>query len=148
MKTEARGVLRVGAVPFLNARPLVRYLDPSEPPPVRLMLEAPNRITEMMEHAELDVSLLPSIEYFRAKGYGIIPGVSISAEGTVESVRIFSKVPIEEICSLALDESSRTSVALAKILLKRKLGSLPRLTGCTPDSALSNTGTDAMLLIG
>lgn len=148
MKGEASGVLRVGAVPFLNTRPLIRYLDETQPPSLELSLEVPSRLTRMMRQSLLDVALLPSIEYLRAGDYRIIPGISISADGLVESVRIFSKVPVEEIRSLALDESSRTSVALAKILLKRKLGSLPQLTGCRPDADLNKIDADAMLLIG
>lgn len=148
MTGEATGALRLGAVPFLNGRPLVRYLDPAEPPPVKLTHEVPSLLTQMMEQARLDAALLPSIEYFRHIDYRIVPGVSISADGMVESVRIFSKKPIEKIRSLALDESSRTSVALAKILLKRKLGALPSLTTCAADAVLSDIDADAMLLIG
>jgi chorismate dehydratase len=148
MMGEAAGALRLGAVPFLNGRPLVRYLDPTQPPPVELRLDVPSRLAQMMEQARLDAALLPSVEYFRNKSYRIVPGVSISADGMVESVRIFSKTPVEEIRSLALDESSRTSVALAKILLKRRLGSLPSLTSCASDDALSDVDADAMLLIG
>jgi len=148
MKHEASGVLRVGAVPFLNARPLVRYLDTTMTPALELRLEVPSRLAQMMQQSLLDVAMLPSIEYLRAGNYRIIPGISISADGLVQSVRIFSKRAIEEIRSLALDESSRTSVALAKILLKRKLGSLPHLTTCTPDARLGTVDADAMLLIG
>jgi chorismate dehydratase len=61
---------------------------------------------------------------------------------------IFSKVPIEEIRSLALDKTSRTSATLARILLKRKLDALPTLTQCTPQSVLNDISEDAMMLIG
>ncbi len=148
MMGGATGALRLGAVPFLNGRPLVRYLDPAEPPTTELTHEVPSLLTQMMEQARLDAALLPSIEYFRNNGYRIVPGISISADGMVESVRIFSKKSVRDIRSLALDESSRTSVALSKILLKRKLGSLPSLTRCAPDAALSDIDADAMLLIG
>lgn len=148
MKSKGIGTFRVGAVPFLNTKPLVRYLNLSEPPLIELKLEVPTLLTRMLEQNRLDVALLPSIEYFRGDKYRIIPGISISADGIVESVRIFSKVPIEEIRSVALDESSRTSVALSKILLKKRLGALPRFSTCTPDSVLSDIAADAMLLIG
>jgi chorismate dehydratase len=102
----------------------------------------------MMANGLLDAALLPSIEYFRAGDYRIIPGISICAEGTVESVCIFSKTPLDRIRVLALDESSRTSAALTRILLKRKLGALPELTCCSPDDDLDDIEADAMLLIG
>ncbi|RJP69129.1 MAG: hypothetical protein C4532_11185 [Candidatus Abyssobacteria bacterium SURF_17] len=148
MMSETRGALRVGSVPYLNARPLVRHLNPAQPPVMELRFEVPSRLTTLMEGGRLDVALLPSIEYFRSKGYRILPGISLSADGPVQSVCIFSKVPIERIRCLALDDSSRTSVALAKILLKRKLGSLPRLAVCSPDCRLRNIEADAALLIG
>ncbi len=147
MRNNSRA-LRVGAVQFVNARPLVRYLDTSASPAIELNLDIPARLTEIMSEGLLDAALLPSIEYFRAGDYKIIPGISICAEGAVESVCIFSKTPIEEIGVLALDESSRTSVALARILLKRKLGALPELTSCSPGDALADIEADAMLLIG
>jgi len=140
--------LRVGSVPFVNARPLVHFLDLSGDPPIELTLEVPSRLTRMMEDGALDAALLPSIEYFRSGDYTMIPDISISADGVVESVRIFSKVPIEDIRLLALDERSRTSATLARILLKRKLGSLPELTSCAPDAQLGELDADAMLLIG
>lgn len=145
---RSAGVLRVGAVPFVNARPLVRYLDTSGPPEIELTLDIPTNLTEMMAGGLLDAALLPSIEYFRAGTYRILPGMSISAEGAVESVCIFSKTPIEDIQSLALDETSRTSAALSRILLKRRLGSLPKLTSCAPGAELTDIEADAMLLIG
>lgn len=142
------GTLRVGAVSFVNAKPLVRYLDPVAPPPTDIILEVPSRLTEMMQDNVLDAALLPSIEYFRAGRYRIVPGISICADGAVESVRIFSKTPIEDIRLLAMDESSRTSVALAKIVLKRKLGALPEIAICSPDADFEALQTDAILLIG
>ncbi|GAB4339272.1 MAG: menaquinone biosynthesis protein [Candidatus Abyssubacteria bacterium] len=148
MSAKAVTPLRVGAVPFLNGRPLVRFLDPSSPPPTRLTLEVPSLLTEMMKNQKLDVALLPTIEYFRARTYRIIPGISISADGEVQSVRIYSKVPIGDIRSVALDNSSRTSVALARIILKRKLATMPLITGCSPQASLDDLDVDAMLLIG
>lgn len=148
MKDKPADPLRMGAVSFLNARPLVHYLDPEEPPPFELCLQIPSRLTEMMKQGLLDVALLPSIEYFRADDYRIIPGISISSNGIVESVRIFSKIPIEDIRSLALDVSSRTSVALARILFKRRFNATIEFTDCSPDTTLDGLDADAMLLIG
>lgn len=148
MNSASATPLRVGAVQYLNSKPLANYIDLSSPPPVDLILDFPSRLTEMMDEGHLDVALLPSIEYFRRRDCKIIAGICISADGVVESVRIFSKKPIDEIQSLALDKSSRTSVALAKILLKRRLEALPDLTSCSPDDRLEEIESDAMLLIG
>ena len=140
--------LRLGAVPFVNARPLVRFLDLTGPPKINLILEVPTKLTEMMSQGLLDAALMPSIEYFRSENYILMPDISISADGSVESVCIFSKVPIENIHRLALDATSRTSVALTKILMKENMGSLPELTSCPPNTRLDELEADAMLLIG
>jgi chorismate dehydratase len=146
--SNSPAAFHIGSVPFVNARPLIRYLDLTRSPKMDLTLEIPTRLTEMMSKGLLDAALLPSIEYFRSGDYEIIPEISISADGIVKSVCIFSKVPIENIGRLALDASSRTSVALTKILLKEMLGSLPKLTNCPPTAALGDLDADAMLLIG
>lgn len=148
MKDKATVPIRVGAVSFLNTRPLVRYLDTQGTPKIRLTLEVPSRLADMMQASELDVALLPSIEYFRGKDYRILPGISLSSNGMVLSVRIYSKVPLESIRKLALDTSSRTSVALTKVLLKRNLGSLPNFVNCSPTTSLCAVDADAILLIG
>lgn len=140
--------LRIGAVPFVNARPLVRFLNLDGFPQIDLILEIPTKLTEMMSQGFLDAALMPSIEYFRSQNYKLIPEISISADGSVESVCIFSKVSIENIRRLALDATSRTSVALTKILLKEIMGSLPALTSCPPTTKLGDLEADAMLLIG
>lgn len=138
----------MGGVPFLNAKPLIRYLNLIDPPRIELKLDVPSRLSQMMEQGQLDATTLPSIEYFRARDYSIVPDMSISADGAVESVRIFSKAPIEKVRSVALDRSSRTSVALARILLKRKLGALPKFTDCSPEASLDDIDSDGILLIG
>ncbi len=140
--------LRLGAVPFVNARPLIHFIDSIESPPVELTLEVPSTLTHTMSDGLIDAALLPSIEYFRAGNYKIIPHISIAADGAVDSVKIFSRTAIEKIRSLALDERSRTSTTLAKIVLKRKLGFLPEMASCSPDDDLDSIDTDALLLIG
>jgi chorismate dehydratase len=146
--SESTGALRLGAVPFVNARPLIHFIDSVANPPVELTLEVPSKLTHTMRDGLVDAALLPSIEYFRASDYKIIPHISISADGAVDSVKIFSRTAIGKLRSLALDESSRTSTALASILLKRKLGFLPEMTDCSPEANLSDIEADALLLIG
>lgn len=148
MTADSPAVLRVGSVSFLNARPLVRFLDLAGDPQIKLISDVPSCLARLMTEGLLDVALLPSIEFFRARDYRILSHTCISSDGPVESVRIFSKTPLDAMRSLALDVSSRTSAALAQILLKRKYGTLPALTTCTPDTDLWQIEEDAMLLIG
>jgi len=109
-------MLRVGAVNYLNTKPLIEGLTEFAPN-VRLSLDLPSRLADQMAAGELDVGLIPVVEFFRAKNYSIVPGCSISSRGPVLSVTLFSRVPWDQIRSVSLDEGSRTSAALTKVLL-------------------------------
>ena len=74
-----------------------------------------SRLADALARAELDVALVPSIEYFRIPGSVILSDVCIACEGAVKSVKLFGRTPIGEMKTLALDEGSRTSAALTRI---------------------------------
>ncbi|RJP14878.1 MAG: hypothetical protein C4520_20835 [Candidatus Abyssobacteria bacterium SURF_5] len=148
MSSSEHPKLRVGSVPYLNAKPLIRFLDVVGPPPLEVTMEVPSRLTELLRERRLDVALLPSIEYLRGKNYRLLPDICIASDGIVESVRVYSKVKLENIKLLGLDKSSRTSAALVRVLLKRRFGKLPKLSEISPDSNLDELKEDAILLIG
>ena len=104
--------LRVGAVSYLNAKPLYYRLEEFAPD-VRLTMDYPSVLAEKLANGELDVALIPSIEYLRGTDYEILPGFSIAAKGSVRSVKLFCHKPFDQIKRLALDEGSRTSQAPA-----------------------------------
>lgn len=139
--------LRVGAVSYLNTKPLIGHL-PRLAPEVDLVLEVPSRIARDLASGQLDIGLIPSIEYFRSGRYTILPGVSIASYGPVMSVRLHSRVPFAEIRTLALDEGSRTSIALADILLHHLFDCHPQTEALPLRTELANAKTDAVLLIG
>ena len=118
--------IRVGAVSYLNAKPLYYGLCEFAPG-VRLSMDVPSRLAEQLAAGELDVALIPSVEYLRGadRGYEIIPGFAIAARGPVRSVKLFSRVPWERIERLALDAGSRTSQVLARIWLDARHGVRP-----------------------
>ncbi len=144
------GPIRVGAVSYLNAKPLYYRLDEFAPG-VELSMEVPSRLAEKLSAGELDVALIPSVEYLRgaSRGYEILPGFAIGARGPVRSVKLFSKVPPAEIGRLALDAGSRTSQALVQVWLEAAHGVRPRTIQTLPlgVSALESTA-DAVLVIG
>ncbi len=111
-------LVRVGAVSYLNAKPLYYKLS-DYAPNVELSMEVPSRLAEQLADGELDVALIPSVEYLRGMslGYEILPGFSIASRGPVRSVKLFSRVPFPRIERLALDEGSRTSQALSLVWL-------------------------------
>jgi chorismate dehydratase len=120
-------------------------------PRVRLMMEVPSRLAEQLAAGELDVALIPSVEYLRgaSRGYEILPGFSIAARGPVRSVKLFSRVSWEKVDRLALDAGSRTSQVLARIWLDLRHGRRPPVVEELPlgVSPLESTA-DAVLVIG
>jgi chorismate dehydratase len=140
-------VIRVGAVQYLNARPLTHCLK-EYAPSAELIFDLPSRLAEDLKAGNLDVAMIPSIEYFRQPGCSIISDACIACRGPVRSVRLFSRVPIKEIRTLALDEGSRTSAALVQILLKEEFGLAPKLSALPIGTAVDATSADAVLAIG
>src|SRR5215207_2486610 len=139
--------IRIGAVNYLNTKPLICDLDQLAPD-AELLLDLPSRLADRLATGDLDVALIPVIEYFRAGTYSIVPGVSIASRGPVLSVTLFSRVPWPDIRSVALDEGSRTSAALTQILLRKRYGVRPRVEQLLIDAPAESAATDAVLLIG
>jgi chorismate dehydratase len=142
--------IRVGAVSYLNARPLYYRLEEFAPR-ARLVMDVPSRLADRLGRGELELALIPSVEYLRgsALGYEIVPGFAIAARGPVRSVKLFSRVPIGSIRRLALDEGSRTSQALARVWLDAAHGVRPAQIDLLPLGVpIEESTADAVLLIG
>ena len=143
--------LRVGAVSYLNTKPLIyRFAEFAR------VCRIDSGCTESIgrsagRRASLDVALIPSIEAFQNPGYAIVSDACIACRGPVLSVKLLSRVPIPAIRSLALDEGSRTSVALVRILLHQRHGLTPSVEPLPIGrglDAIEEMNTDAMLVIG
>ena len=111
--------VRLGAVGYLNARPLVYGLDAV--PRFHVRYDVPSECARLLHDDAIDVGLIPSIEYLRGGPYRIVPDLAIVSRGPVASVELYSKKPIADVRSIAMDTSSRTSVALASVLCARLL---------------------------
>ena len=145
--------VKVGAVSFLNTKPLIYpFLEDSQFPgseAIALSLAVPSRLATELRNGDLDVGLIPIIEYFRADSeYRIIQGISICSRGPVLSIQLLSRVPISTIRSVALDTSSRSSRALVQIVLAERYNQQPELYSCPPTIDPREADTDAVLLIG
>lgn len=138
--------VRIGAVEYLNSKPLVYELTRLAPH-AEVSYDLPSRLANQLAAGELDVALVPVVEYFRGVDYRIVPDLAIASRGPVLSVTVFSKVPWQEIGTLALDEGSRTSVALTQILLRR-YGAAPKLLPFPIDQPAEDIRADALLMIG
>lgn len=139
--------IRIGAVNYLNTKPLIHGLEQLAPH-AELVLEVPSRLADMLADGQLDVALIPVIEYFRAGSYTIVPNIAIASRGPVLSVTLFSKTPWTGIRRVALDEGSRTSAALAQVILRKRYGVEPEVIPLPMDQSAEEADADAVLLIG
>jgi len=137
--------VRLGAVGYLNARPHVFGLDRS--PRFALRLDVPSRCAALLHEGEVDVGLIPSIEYLHGR-YGIMPDIAVASRGAVASVTLYITRPMADVRSIALDTSSRTSVALTRVLCARKFRIQPAFEPHGPDLESMLRHHDAALIIG
>jgi len=139
--------VRIGAVNYLNSRPLIYDLERLAPK-AKLSLDLPSRLADQLAAGALDVALIPIIEYFRGDQYTIVPNIAIATRGPALSVTLFSRVPWAEIRRVSLDEGSRTSAALTQILLRERHGLTPEVQSLPTSANAEYSDADAVLLIG
>jgi chorismate dehydratase len=117
------GKVRIGAVSYLNTRPLVFGVEQGlGAARIELTYEVPAVLAEQLARGALDVALLPIIELARIPDLEIVPGLGIVTRGPSRSVLLVSQRPVDQLRSVALDPESRTSNALVQILCDRVWG--------------------------
>lgn len=136
--------LRVGLFPYLNVQPLIHGLSGDRD--VELVIDLPSRIADRFRNHELDLAMAPSFEAATLDA-PILAAACVASDGPVETVILHHRVPLDRVETLAADEASRTSVALAKMLIADAGGRLPRTTSFSPRAA-GTPDTDAVLVIG
>jgi chorismate dehydratase len=137
--------VRVGAVQYLNTKPLVHGLATLG---LDVSFDLPSRLADRLARGQLDVALIPSIELFRGAGYRVVSDACIGCRGPVMSVRLFFRTQPGRVARLAVDEGSRTSATLARVLLAERFGIHPAIEPLPIGAGLDDTSADAVLLIG
>jgi chorismate dehydratase len=143
--TESR--LRIGAVNYLNSKPLIEGLVELAPE-AELVLDYPSRLADQLSAGTLDVGLVPSIACLLAPHYEVVSDACVAARGPVLSVKLYFRTEPRLVRRMALDTGSRTSATLARILLAEHHGILPELEPLPLDRSTTATDADAVLLIG
>ena len=139
---------RLGAVTYLNARPLVYGLERSDEQ-FSIRYDIPSECARLLHERQIDVGLIPSIEYLRGAGaYALVPGPAVISRGPVASVAIYTRREPADIRTIAMDTSSRTSVALAAVMLTRRFGVTAEAAPMAPDLGAMLDRADAALIIG
>jgi chorismate dehydratase len=144
-------LLRIAASSYLNTTPLIwSFTQGSKRDAVELFTdEAPARCAEMLAHGDVDAALVPVIEYQRLGDVSIVPDVCVGSRSAVRSVVLATRRNnLKKVKRVALDDSSRTSVALVKIIFREFLGFEPKWQTSPPDLAAMLAHNDAALIIG
>jgi len=142
---------RIAASSYLNTAPLIwSFVYGSQRESVQLFTDtSPARCAEMLSRDEVDAALVPVIECQRIPGVAIVPDVCVGSRSAVRSVVVASKLNnLKKVKRVALDESSRTSVVLVKIIFREFLGFEPEWETSPPDLKSMLARTDAALIIG
>jgi len=145
--------LRIGVISFVNTLPLVRGLEAGKGEGYELIYGPPSGLADKLRHGELDTALIPSVEFFRGVGDGIVPGLCIASRGPVESIRLIARKPLGEIRRVLVDKASRSSVAMLRLLLRRTHDIEPdfhiyEVRQETPLAGPDGEEADAALVIG
>ncbi len=140
-------MIRIGAVGYLNARPLTWALD-RDPDRWRVRYDFPSVCASLLHEGAVDLGLIPSIDYLHSDEYRFVPGVGIGSRGPIASVALYTRKAIRDIRHIALDTSSRTSVTLIQVLCRYHFHINPTFVPHGPDLSAMTKMCDAGLLIG
>jgi chorismate dehydratase len=140
--------LRLCSVDYLNSAPLVwGLLHGPQRNLFDLTFRLPSELADLVAAGQIDLGNIPVIEALR-QNLEMVPGVGVASRGAVRSILLVSKRPLDQIRTLAADSSSRTSVALTRIILAKRYGVEPEFRPAAPDLAAMLDRCDAALIIG
>ena len=142
----AKSGYRLGVVSFLNSRPLIEGLD-CETADVDIVFDVPAALPGLLDRDAVDAALVPVIDLVHpGRSWSVVSDACIGCDGETLTVRVFSRVPPEEIRKLHVDGASHTSVTLASLIWQETYGT--RLLVAPYDEGVSEDQCEAILLIG
>jgi chorismate dehydratase len=133
------GLGRIGCVSYLNARPLIDQLDDRED--LHVHFDVPSRLLDDLLQRSVDIALCPVIDYLRHPDeLEIVPVGGIGSNGPTLTVRLYSRVPIEQLSTIYADTDSHSSVVLLRVIMREMFN----LTITTPANRLPTTAGSAI----
>src|SRR3990172_12922116 len=140
---------RVSVVQYLNTAPLIwGILKGEQQGKYELEFTSPAGCADAVRQGKAELGIVPSIEYQRIERAQVLSGISIASKGEVKSVLLLCKVAIEKVQTVAVDNSSRTSAALLRILMRKFYSRWVNITPTAPKPAQMLKRADAALVIG
>ncbi len=141
--------LKISAISYLNTAPLMWDFEHGQAgADFDISYTIPSACAESLRAGTADIGIIPAAAYTTVPDLVIIPDVAIAARQAVRSILLVSNAPIDQARTVALDTSSMTSVALAKIIFARWLGGSREYKAMAPDLDAMLNACDAALLIG
>lgn len=141
--------LRISIVQYLNTAPLVwGFTNGPLAGKYDLSFTVPSQCAEAMRTGAADIAIIPAIEYQRIPGLVVLPDLAIASQNRVRSLLILSSKPIEQVRTVALDRSSRSTQALTRILAAEHWKIDPEFFETEPDLSAMLEKADAAMLIG
>src|SRR5512146_2086645 len=144
--------LRISAISFLNTAPLMWSFEHDPSPEITANFEiedtVPPKCASALAAGPADIGIIPVFTYAEISNLVVVPDVAIASRGAVRSILLITKKPLEEVKTVAVDTSSRTSVALTQVMLTRWYGGKRQLVPMDPDVNNMLEHCDAALLIG
>ena len=141
--------LRISAISYLNTAPLMWDFEHSDTgSEFDISYTLPSACARALEAGTADIGIIPAAAYAQVPGLMALPGVAIASRRPVRSILLVSRVPVDQIRTVALDTSSMTSVALIKILFEKWLGGGRTFAPMAPDIEKMLARHDAGLMIG
>ncbi len=141
--------LRISAISYLNTAPLMwDFEHGGAARDFDISYTLPSACAHALQAGTADIGIIPAAAYSQISGLEILPDVAIASKRAVRSILLVSRVPIENVRSIALDTSSMTSVALTKVIFEKWLGSGRTFAPMEPDLDKMLAAYDAGLLIG
>ena len=141
--------LRISAISYLNTAPLMWDFEHGEAGShFETSYTVPSSCARALAEGNVDIGIIPAAAYTEVTGLQVLPEVAIASRRPVRSILLVSKVPIEQMRTVALDTSSMTSVALTKVLFEKWLGGAREYIPMEPKIEQMLAECDAGLVIG
>jgi chorismate dehydratase len=141
--------LRISAISYLNTAPLMwDFEHGAAGGDFEISYTLPSACARSLQEGSADIGIIPAAAYTQIPSLEILPGVAIASLRPVRSILLISKLPIDQIRTVALDTSSMTSVALTKVIFEKWLGGGQTFFPMAPDIDQMLRSHDAGLVIG
>jgi len=141
--------LRISAISYLNTAPLMWDFEHGEAgSQFDISYTLPSACAQALAEGTADIGIVPAAAYTQIPGLQVLPEIAIASRRAVRSILLISKMPVEQVRTVALDTSSLTSVALTKVLFEKWLGSGKTFTPMAPNIDKMLAQHDAGLVIG